>query len=67
MTAPGAGEPRLTYSLSHLLQAKTICLHIEGQSKIKVLEKALASKDPSEMPVRAVLHSGHPIEIFWCP
>lgn len=67
MNAPGAGEPRLTYSLSHLLQAKTICLHIEGQSKMKVLERALAGKDQSEMPVRAVLHSGHAIEIFWCP
>ena len=67
MTAPGAGEPRLTYSLPRLLQAKTICLHIEGASKINVLEKALAGTDQSEMPVRAVLHSGHPIEIFWCP
>jgi 6-phosphogluconolactonase len=67
MNAPGAGEPRLTYSLSHLMHAKTICLHIEGQSKIKVLENALAGKDQTEMPVRSVLNSGHPIEIFWCP
>jgi 6-phosphogluconolactonase len=67
MNAPGAGEPRLTYSLAHLLQAKSVCLHIEGQSKMQILEKALAGKDQSEMPVRAVLHSGHPIEIFWCP
>jgi 6-phosphogluconolactonase len=67
MNAPGAGEPRLTYSLPRLLEAKTICLHIEGQSKMQVLEKALAGANLSEMPVRAVLHSGHPIEIFWCP
>jgi 6-phosphogluconolactonase len=67
MQAPSAGEPRLTYSLPRLLEAKTICLHIEGQSKINVMEKALAGSDQNEMPVRAVLHSGHPIEIFWCP
>jgi 6-phosphogluconolactonase len=67
MTAPGAGEPRLTYALPRLLEAKTICLHIEGQSKMQVLERALSGKDQTEMPVRAVLHSGHPIEIFWCP
>lgn len=67
MNAPGAGEPRLTFSLTRLLEAKTICLHIEGQSKMKVLEKALAGKDQTEMPVRSVLNSGHPIEIFWCP
>jgi 6-phosphogluconolactonase len=67
MNAPGAGESRLTYSLPRLLEAKTICLHIEGTSKMQVLEKALAGKDQAEMPVRAVLHSGHPIEIFWCP
>ena len=67
MTAPGAGEPRLTYSLPRLLQAKTICLHIEGASKINVLEKALAGQDQNEMPVRAVLGSSHAIEIFWCP
>ena len=67
MNAPAAGEPRLTYSLSRLLEAKTICLHIEGQSKINVLEKALAGTNANEMPVRAVLQSGHPIEIFWCP
>ena len=67
MTAPGAGEPRLTFSLPRLLEAKTICLHIEGQSKTKVLEKAQAGTDANEMPVRAVLNSGRPIEIFWCP
>jgi 6-phosphogluconolactonase len=67
MNAPGSGESRLTYSLPRLLEAKTICLHIEGASKMQVLEKAMSGTDKLEMPVRAVLHSGHPIEIFWCP
>lgn len=67
MQAPGAGEPRLTFALNRLLAASTLCLHIEGQSKMKVFERALAGHDALEMPVRAVLHSGHPVEIFWCP
>jgi 6-phosphogluconolactonase len=67
MLAPGAVEQRLTFSLLRLLAAPTICLHIEGAMKKMVLDQALAGKDVLEMPVRAVLHSGHPIEIFWCP
>jgi 6-phosphogluconolactonase len=67
MIAPGAGEPRLTYSLSRLLAASTICLHIEGAAKKTVLDAALAGRDEMEMPVRAVLQSGHPVEIYWCP
>jgi 6-phosphogluconolactonase len=67
MMAPGAGEARLTYTLPRLLAAPTICLHIEGASKKMVLDQALAGKDMPEMPVRAILQSGHPVEIYWCP
>jgi 6-phosphogluconolactonase len=67
LNAPGAGEPRLTFSLAHLLKAKVICLHIEGAKKQEVLVKAEAGTDIMDMPIRAVLQSGNPIEIFWCP
>jgi 6-phosphogluconolactonase len=67
MQAPAAGEPRLTYTLPALLKAKVICLHIENRKKQTVLETALAGTDIMQMPVRAVLQAGNPLEIFWCP
>jgi 6-phosphogluconolactonase len=67
MSAPGAGEPRLTFTLPKLLAAGTLCLHIEGDGKMKVLEKALMGDDATEMPVRAVLFSACPVKLFWCP
>jgi 6-phosphogluconolactonase len=67
MNAPGAGEPRLTFSLARLLAAKHLCLHIQGEDKMKVLDQALAGDDKFEMPVRAVLHSQKPVSLYWCP
>jgi 6-phosphogluconolactonase len=67
MNAPGAGEPRLTFTLQRLLAAKHLCLHIQGVDKMKSLEKALAGTDELEMPVRAVIHSAKPLDIYWCP
>lgn len=67
MAAPGAGEPRLTFTLAHLLKTKLLCLHIEGMSKQAVLEKAMAGTDVHEMPIRAVLQADRPLDIFWCP
>ncbi len=67
MTAPGAGEPRLTYTLPRLLAARHLCLHIQGDDKMKVLDAALAGSDENEMPVRAVLHSAKPTTLYWCP
>ena len=67
MQAPAAGEPRLTYTLPALLKAKVLCLHIEGEKKHTVLENAIAGTDVMEMPIRAVLQAGNPLEIFWCP
>lgn len=67
MTAPDAGEPRLTFTLPRLLTARKLCLHIQGADKMKVLEAALAGNDSAEMPVRAVLHSPKPTTLYWCP
>jgi 6-phosphogluconolactonase len=67
MNASGAGEPRLTFALSVLLKAKVLCLHIEGARKQAVLETARAGTDVMDMPIRAVLQSAAPLEIFWCP
>ena len=67
MIAEGAGEPRLTFTLPKLLASKTLHLHIQGQDKMAVLDKALAGTDIYEMPIRAVLTASKPIDLYWCP
>ncbi len=67
MNAPGAGEPRLTFSLARLLAATHVCLHIQGADKEAVLETALAGDDAIAMPVRAVVNSAKPLTLYWCP
>ena len=67
MRAPNAGEPRITLTLPVLLAADALALHIEGEAKRPVLDKALADGPETEMPVRAVLRAPRPPDIFWCP
>ncbi|OLP58367.1 6-phosphogluconolactonase [Xaviernesmea oryzae] len=68
MTAEGAGEPRLTFTFSALSDARLLVLHIEGDSKKAVLEKAQAEGDETDMPIRAVLRrAASPVEIYWAP
>ena len=67
ITAPGAGEPRLTFTFARLIAAASLYLHIEGAEKRRVLETAEAAGDCAAMPVRAVLRSAKPIHIHWCP
>ncbi len=67
MTAPGAGEPRLTFTLPKLLVAQNLFLHIQGQDKMSVLDQALGGTDALEMPIRAVLNAKKPVELYWCP
>jgi 6-phosphogluconolactonase len=65
--APGAGESRITFTLPRLLKTDGLYLHIEGQEKADVLEAALADGPVADMPVRAVLRSGAPLSVYWCP
>jgi 6-phosphogluconolactonase len=68
ISAPGAGEPRLTLTLHYLLEANFLALHIEGPEKQATLEKALEPGPELEMPVRAVLNrAGQRLQIFWAP
>lgn len=67
ISAPGSGEPRLTYTLPRLLAASTLCLHIEGDGKMTVLDQALAGDDAFEMPIRSVLAAKQPLHLYWCP
>ena len=68
ISAPGAGEPRLTLTLHYLLEAHFLALHIEGGEKLQTLDRA--RKDGSElaMPVRAVFRrAADRLQIFWAP
>jgi 6-phosphogluconolactonase len=67
MQAPDAGEPRLTFTLKTLLASPFIALHIEGDDKMKVLEKALTPGPVAQMPIRAVLDATHPVTLYWAP
>ena len=65
--APGAGEPRLTFSLPALLDAGFIALQIEGKEKAQALVEALEPGPVEDMPVRAVLRAAAPIIVYWSP
>ena len=67
MNAPGAGEPRLTFTLPVLEASGRLALHIEGADKKTVLDKALTDGPEEDMPVRAVLRSQTPMTLYWCP
>ncbi|MHA6691766.1 6-phosphogluconolactonase [Devosia sp. A449] len=65
--APGAGEPRVTFTLPRLLRTDGLYLHIEGEEKAAVLDTALGDGPIEDMPIRAVLRSGHAVNVYWCP
>ena len=68
MTAPGAGEPRITLTLDRLLGARALYLQIEGEEKARTLEQAEAEGPVEDMPVRAILRqTTTPLTIFWSP
>jgi 6-phosphogluconolactonase len=67
ISAPGVGEPRLTFTLGALLDAGFIVLHIEGEEKARVLEKALESGPIGAMPIRAFLQAAEPVSVYWAP
>lgn len=67
ISAPGAGEPRLTFTLPVLLDTDFLALHIEGAEKRKVLDEALGDGPMEAMPIRAILRAKQPVTLYWCP
>ena len=65
MRAPGAGEPRITFTLPVLLKSRTLYLHIEGADKRVVLEQA--EQPGSELPIASVLRRATHLDVYWCP
>jgi 6-phosphogluconolactonase len=65
MRAPGAPEPRITLTLPAVLDTPALHLHIEGPSKQRVLDRALAG---DALPVTVLLqHAPRAPDIYWCP
>jgi 6-phosphogluconolactonase len=68
MRAPAAIEPRITLTLPVIVAARFLVLHIEGDDKKAVLDRALAGDDALEMPIRAVIaHAPAPLNVVWAP
>lgn len=62
-TAP---HQRMSLTLKRILDSKNTFLHLTGESKKAVLEKALAGEDAFEMPIRAVLKHAD-VQLMWAP
>lgn len=65
LTAP---HQRMSLTLPVILQSRQILLHIVGQEKKDVLERALAEGPIEEMPIRFILRRKVPsLGIYWAP
>ncbi len=63
-----APHQRMSLTLRRLLQARLVILHITGQGKRDVFERAQESKDPLRWPIAAVLGSTEPtVNVYWAP
>jgi len=68
VTPAHAAHQRISLTLPRLLDSRRIILHISGESKLKVLEAALAGDDVLALPVRAILKQVQtPLTIFASP
>ena len=62
-TAP---HQRISFSFAALSQSKNTFLHISGESKKQVLDKALAGQNIKEMPIRAFLQTDNVnTQVYW--
>jgi len=62
-TAP---HQRITFSFAALKQSQNTFLHVCGESKKQVLDKAFATTDIFEMPIRAFLQDENiDTQVFW--
>jgi 6-phosphogluconolactonase len=65
LTAPHA---RISLNLAALLDARRIILHIEGDAKWQVYQRARMPGSTAELPVRAILHQKEvPVDVYWTP
>ena len=63
---PAAPHPRMSLTLAALLDSRRLVLHITGEEKWEVYERASEPGPATELPIRAVLESGR-VEVWWAP
>lgn len=62
-TAP---NQRMSLTLPALLDSQNVFLHLTGEAKKRVLQKALDGSDEAGMPIRAVINRAD-VELVWAP
>jgi 6-phosphogluconolactonase len=63
-----APHARVSLNLASLLDSRRIVLHIEGDTKWAVYQRARAPGTPAELPVRAILQQKEvPVDVYWAP
>jgi 6-phosphogluconolactonase len=65
---PKGLQPRMTLTLSAILDSRHILLLLEGRGKWDIYKQALADTDATVMPIRAVFTGARsPLEVYWAP
>jgi 6-phosphogluconolactonase len=65
---PAAAHARLSLSLARLRDTRHLFVHIVGEEKRALLERAAAAMDPSTLPIAAVLALDEPAAtVYWAP
>lgn len=63
-----APHARVSLNLAALLDSRRIVLHIEGDAKWAVYQRALTPGAPAELPIRAILQQKEvPVDVYWSP
>ncbi|MGI9345217.1 MAG: 6-phosphogluconolactonase [Gammaproteobacteria bacterium] len=68
IASPTSQYPRMTLTLPAILQSQQIYVHIQGDDKKAVLDRAMADGAIEELPIRAILRQNSaPVAIYYCP
>ena len=66
VNALAAPHARVSLNLAALLDSRRIVLHIEGDAKWQVYQRARAPGAAAELPVRAILQQKEvPVDVYW--
>lgn len=65
---PAAPHTRMSMTLPRILDAQRVMLHIVGEDKRTVLERAISEANPLELPIAALFAARRPsVETYWAP
>jgi len=68
VNALAAPHARVSLNLAALLDSRRIVLHIEGDAKWQVYQRARQPGSAHELPVRAILQQKEvPVDVYWAP